>query len=575
MPRGISATYRVDVTAVTLTGADGTAVQALPAKTRVDFAQYAQVTGLLAAATVPAGAYTAVTMTLDYSNADIRVEDARGNTVQVTTIQDDSGAPLTTLQVPVLMTGGALTVTAKVTRHMTLDFDLQASNAVNAGPPVTMTVAPVLLADVDPSSPKPRELRGGLAGVDLQAGSFRLGLRPFLAPLTGGAPPYGTLTVAVDSQTVYDIEGVSARGGAGLSRLASLSGASAFVPVVVRGRLDTGSGRLIAAEVQAGSSVPGYRQDTVRGTVSKRAGDVLTVRDATLMKTDGSVAFRDGITVQLADTTPVVRRLSTAAAGAGDISVGQRITAFGTLSGASSASPGMDAGRGRIRMGLSTLRGTVASASPGFALALQSIDRVAPAGLDFAGTGVDSGHDADPADYLIDTGGPAAAGLARDVPVEVRGFVTPFGQAGGATPDDFSAETVVDLSSAPALMVVNWRPARAAAFENPDTTALTLNLGGVGRFHSVDQGGVVTDLSPAPPARPLIPVIQPPRSDLGAYSIRNGDGTVQGYGDFAGLVTALTAKLAGGAKVVRVVARGVFDRTVSTLTAGFIRITLG
>lgn len=572
---GAFAAYQVDITSLTLTRADGGTVEILPGKARVDIARHAHVTELLDAATLPVGSYTGAAITLDYGNADIRVADAAGDAAPVTAVRDGNGNVLTTVQIPVLMVNGdSFQVTPDATRHLTLDFDLPAANAVSFGPPVTMTVLPLVLAEVDPAKPKTCRLRGGVDSVDLQKGVFQVVLRPGQTKLPGG-DTFGGLTVTVDGRTEYDLDGSVSQGGSGLDRLAALVSPSSSLPVVVRGTLSETTHRITATEVQADTSVPGYHGDAVTGTVGKRVGDTLTVRAATLMQADGSVEYDDAVDVQLASATPVVRMLSTAPAAAGDISVGQRITAFGTLSGAGSSAPTLDAGQGRVREGVSTLRGTVAKASPGFALALQSVGRLAPVALDFSGTGIDAAHDADAADYLIDTGGLAVSGIAQGSPVSVTGFVTAFGRAGGASPDDFTALSVDDLSSAPALLVATWRPSSAAAFETPDSAGLTLNLAGAGRFHFLDRGGEVTDLAPAAPAQPLVPVVQPPRSDLGIYSIRAGDGSIETFTDFADLVTALTGKLSGGAKVARVVARGTFDQTVSTLTAGFIRITLG
>jgi len=71
-------TYTVDVLSLTLTRADGTHVETLPITTRVDFARYTDMTEFLTAASVPKGVYKHATLTLDYSNADIQVEDANG-----------------------------------------------------------------------------------------------------------------------------------------------------------------------------------------------------------------------------------------------------------------------------------------------------------------------------------------------------------------------------------------------------------------------------------------------------------------------------------------------------------------
>ncbi len=56
--KGGYATYTVDVLSLTLTKSNGVVVETLPLNTRVDFAQYTELTEFLTAATVPGGVYT-------------------------------------------------------------------------------------------------------------------------------------------------------------------------------------------------------------------------------------------------------------------------------------------------------------------------------------------------------------------------------------------------------------------------------------------------------------------------------------------------------------------------------------
>ena len=76
-------TYTVDVTSLTLIKADGTFVQALPQRTRVDFARFVDLTEFVTAATIPAGTYVSATLNADYTNADIQVDDGNGVPVPV------------------------------------------------------------------------------------------------------------------------------------------------------------------------------------------------------------------------------------------------------------------------------------------------------------------------------------------------------------------------------------------------------------------------------------------------------------------------------------------------------------
>src|SRR6267143_4800236 len=85
--------YTVDVTSLTLTKADGTVVQALPQRARVDFSRFVDLTEFVTAVTIPAGSYVSATLNLDYNNADIQVDDGNGVPVPVApaNIHDSQG----------------------------------------------------------------------------------------------------------------------------------------------------------------------------------------------------------------------------------------------------------------------------------------------------------------------------------------------------------------------------------------------------------------------------------------------------------------------------------------------------
>ncbi len=197
---GDIASYTVDVLSLTLTQADGAVVETLPLETRVDFAQYTEMTEFLTAATVPSGTYVKAVMTVDYRNADLQVEDAAGNVIPVLVenIVGEAGEPVTTLALDVhLEARSQLVIAPGVPAHLTLDFDLASSNRVSFdadGHPV-VTVAPVLYADVELERPKPHRLQGLLDGVAVEEQFFSVLLRPFRHHLSSGGRHFGTLRV--------------------------------------------------------------------------------------------------------------------------------------------------------------------------------------------------------------------------------------------------------------------------------------------------------------------------------------------------------------------------------------------
>lgn len=562
---GDFATYTVDVLSLTLTRADGLVVDTLPLSTRVDFARYTELTEFLTVATVPAGTYVKASMVLDYGNADIQVEDAAGDIVPVTVVQDMDGNPIDTLEVSVrLEDRHQLTIVPGVPANLTLDFDLEASNRVSFAPPeVIDTVAPFLVADVSLERPKVHRLRGPLNEVDVANDSFSLLLRPFHHRVREHRRHFGTLKVLTNDDTVYEIDGVNYQGEAGL---AVLDAQPKFTATIVMGELRFRPRRFVAREVYAGSSVPGGELDVVKGNVIARSGDTLTLKGATLVRADGTVVFNDEVRVELAPTTRVTKQLSTASHDIGEISVGQRLTVFGALSGDAISGYTLDAADGLARMHLTTVAGSVVQTDAPLALDLQRIDRRRVSLFDFSGTGVDAANDADPDFYEINAASLTPAGLAVNDPLKVRGFVRAFGQA----PEDFDAQTVIQVADLPARLSADWDPASATAVSEITDSGMTLDLAGAGAFHHVSRGGVLTDLTLLADQ----PRIEPRPDGEGLFLITGADHSTTVHGDFGGFAADLAARLDGGARVRLVHAHGEYADDSGVLTSRRVHLWL-
>lgn len=520
--------YAVDVLSITLTKANGTVVEVLPVSTRIDFAQYTEMTEFITTATIPSGTYTAARLRLDYANAEIMVEDANGNAVAATA-RDAAGNPITTLDLDVRFDRlRPLTIVPGVPAHLTLDFNLAASNQVDlaAAPPV-VTVLPFLVADINPEWHKTHRVRGPLVNVDTANARFALGIRP-LAVVSGDL---GRLTVTTDGATQYEIDQTGYQGAAGLGALALKPTGTA---TVVIGEVDPATRRFLASEVYAGSSVPYGTSDVVTGTVIARSGGTLTLRGASLERANGTFAFQETLTVLIGDATKVTRQLAPDQSfGKNDISVGQRLFAFGTLSGAAGAQ-NLDATNGLARMLMSSVTATVNGVAGGeIELALQTVNGRRVALYNFAGTGSIAGNDADPTHYQVATGSLSLTGITSGTPVRVRGFVRPF----GAAPADFDAQTVIDVTQAPAGLAVVWTPASGAPFSGLTASGLTLDLNGSPLVHHVLRGGVLTDLGGTSPS--VVPL--DPNRGLFALGIA---GTVTVYTNFDQYQQALATELA-------------------------------
>ncbi len=555
--------YTVDVVYLTLTKANGTVVSTLPISTRVDFAQYTEMTEFLTAATIPSGVYTEATLMLDYQDAEIWVEDSNGDSVEVETILDVDANPITTLEVSVRLAGrNSLLIIPGVPAHLTLDFNLNASNQVefDAFDSPILTVQPFLVAEVNPEAPKIHRLRGPLKDVDVAGGTFEVIIRPFIHILSGGDDRFGTLEVRTDDETVYEINGEAYQGQAGLNAMDDLQTLAA---VIVIGDLRFNPTRFEARQVYAGSSVPGGELDVVSGNVISRASNMLTVKGATLIRAGGSVVFNNTLIVQLGVDTVVRRQLSREEYSIDDISVGQRVTVFGTLNIDETE---LDATEGYAHIQLTTISGlTVYTGLPWFVVDLNSIGRRRVSIFDFSGTGISPENDADPANYEIDVGSLDVSSIPLGNPVKVRGFMNSFGQA----PEDFQAWTVVDVSNVRACLAVNWVPPSATAFESLSSENLTLNLEGVGIFHHLDRAGVIIDLTELLDS----PSIQPTEEGEGVFLISQ-DGTLQVHFTFESFVTDLEERLADSGTVKGLFASGLFDDATATLTTRHIAIRM-
>ena len=549
--------YSVDVVALTLTKQDGTVVSTLPQTTRVDFTQLADLSELLTGASVPAGKYKSVSMTLDYSNADIEVDDGTGQAVQAS-VKDSGGNAVSTLAVSLdFDTYHPLVIAPGLPSQLEVDFDLAASNEVDMSNPAApvVTVEPVLSASLSFDQSKPHRVRGPLASVDTGAGTFTLNLRPFHL-LTGD---FGKLTITTDANTVFEIDQVTYQGSAGLAQLANEPPATATAAVVT----PNSAGQLIATEVYAGSSVLYGTSDAVSGNVIARSGNVLTVRGASLVRADGTLSFHDTLQVQLGANTKVTAQGSTATGlDKHNLSVGQRITAFGTCSDSPcSTLDATDPSKGPVRMLITQLNGTVNSvAGQVISMTLDRIDG-RPVGLfDFTGTGT-TGNDADPNNYAVAVPIAITPTSSNGAPLKVRGFVTPFGQA--TATDDFDAKTLIDVSTGPADLVVGW-PILAQVttpFSTFTASGIVVDLSQSGLVHDVYRSGVDTTL-----AKTVTPTVNAQDPNQGVYVICY-QRTIQIYTTLSSFQSALQTQLNAGRHARAFTAHGSYDDTSTTLTA--------
>lgn len=348
---GDFANYEVDVVDVTLTDEDGNKISVLPTPTRVNFAQYTDISEVLVAVKVPVGKYDAVTVTVDYSDADIWVETVVGDLVKVdvSNIVDENGAVMTQVDVDVdLDPENPLVIAPQIPVHVQVDYDLELSNeAVFDSQSVSVSVDPYVLVEVDVADYKIHRLRGLLGEATPEDGSFTVAIRPFYTPLNDLVGDFGRMTVTTGSETLYEIDNQTYEGPEGLEAMAALSG---ITPVVVEGSFNPDTFQFEAEAVYVGFSVPWGHQDVAHGVVTAREGNELTLGGTNLTRIDGSVDFNDEVTVLLDESTVIRREFSMEEMAIEDVAAGQMISAFGTLDTDDPENIVLDASEGYVRI---------------------------------------------------------------------------------------------------------------------------------------------------------------------------------------------------------------------------------
>ncbi len=546
--------YTVTVSSLKLTRANGDTVETVPNATRVDFAQYTDLSEFFTIASVPVGNYTGAELRLDYSDAEIIIQDENGQALEAEAVDAD-GNPVTTLNVHIDFNDGKLLkVRPGVPAAMMVDFDLDASNRILSTSPAKVQVEPFLIADLELDEEKVHRARGLLGEVNTDDQQFTLKVRPFHVRLHH----FGNLTIQVDDSTHYEINGVASEGAAGLSALAVLD---ARTPVVAEGTITSGQG-FRATQVLAGSSVPWANKDYVQGTVIGRSGNTLRVRGFAVNRDDGYAVFNSDLSVNL-DTDVRVTRVGTTDTllNTDDISVGAGITALGTLSGTGDDLVlDTSADDDLVRQWPTTLKGRVNTAGP-LEVDVDFINGRRAKIFDFSGTGVTSGEDSDPAHYAIDTGSLTLSTIGLNDIIKVKGYPVAFGTAGS---EDFTAISVIDLNTdiRGAGVGVRWSGESSGQVTSASDSELVLDVSGAAEAR-LKVAGVDVGLDTSVETLTLRALAA---SGKGRYAVKTrGVHGIQMFHSLTDLADEITARQAEGQKLIALFSHGRYTGEVNTL----------
>lgn len=537
--------FEVDVSNIVLTKLNGTTVSVMPRATRVDFIALESINELVAGIDLEAGAYSRVALTLDFANAEVLIV---GQTTPAT-VTNPQGAPITGLvEVAIDFAPGSRLLVAR-NRNNLFALDLELDQSVSVDPATnSVTFAPVLTVQVDPSNPKPIATTGLLQSVDANAQTFVVERRDLV-----GNVIY-TFTVATGITTVFQLDGVVEVGAAGLAALVAKIGQRVFV----QGTLDITTPQLLAVAVESGAGVPGNGQDWVLGHVVGRSGAAgadatLTVLGRSLDVGTGTRTYNTAHTVNASlANTKVLRRGAGNSLDSDDVAIGQLVWVFGDLTGTTLDAT---AATGVARLLRTGIFGIAAGPAVNDTLTLDVVRFDWRVVSEFNFT-VSSQVQADPNAFPVDVTGLSTTGITAGSRVRALGWISPIDSTGA----EATATSLVDRTNGGKVLFCLWATPSATAMSA--TPAVTLTGIATADIKVVGDGfaPVTLTASPAPTLQPL--------GAVGFYRIVQNN-QVTAFLDFASFRLALALRLSS-ANVFAVAALGTFDgptQVFSALTA--------
>jgi hypothetical protein len=573
--------YVVTISGITLSGANNVFASLLYQPMVVDLARQTDISEVVEASAVPAETYTSATITLDYTTAAINV--------------NENG--VSHALAPVLLVGGAqvasasfvvtfdpshpLVITHQQSDHVNLKLDLDVMNSIDTTKQ-QVSIQPYAL--LNPANPPldqtPMRVRGLF--VYVQGNSFTMNIRPFYN-LT--AAPLGGITVTVDDETYYNINGVTYQGAAGLAQINTMPLNTTMAAYGTLSSLSGVTPAFKATTVLVGSSLEDPLQDHLRGAVSKRTGNDLVLTGSQLvvgaagnsLNFPGTVGYVGLATVKLGASTIVSKDGSFGSFGLNDISIGQQVDVAGTSTYDSKGNLTLDASTTQLRLLNSRAWGVLNSATPNsLSMDLISFGLWPATSFTFDGTAPGGGH-VEVATYPVNTGTSDQSGTAAGTLLAVDGYVAPFGTA----PPAFNATTITPGASTEQVLLVDWNNASGSTkpFTTISPTQLIVDLSNaaLGGAHGIYTGPEVLDIASLP-ASPVITTVGANQNSLelsvGSVGLTSGVSVYSNSSNAASAYSsALTKTFSGTAKASRLVAVGHYNSASNTFVAS--RIDMG
>jgi hypothetical protein len=550
--------FQVDVTALQLMKADGAIVSVISAPITVDLASLTEATELMNLVAVPPGVYTSASITIDFTNA---VCVLVGQSTPAA-IVDDSGAPVTgALTLPIQFSQNSLAVIDEEQRLLEFDFALDQSLDVDTVAN-SVKLEPMLLLRLDGSG-KTLFTLGALVSVDTSGHTFVANV----GSLHSGV--FGNVTYTTDATTIFQVDGVPAQGGAGLS---SLAGKAAATWIQVFGTIDASSAHIKAQYVEAGIGTYNGGTDIIEGFITDRVGNPSPGSNVTMSVLGRSnnaahSAFQYDTTFTVTTSfanTKVVRRFSAQAFDTDSLNVGQHVRVFGTLSGtAMNAATPSSVIRAEPSRVFGTAEGAIASGT--LTMDLQQVDFRSQNLFTWADSGTTPPT---PSTFTANVGTLGdLLNVTSGTNVEARGFLAPITSG----TQDFTANALINLDTLPALIYVKNLPGGLTVNSLISSGQIQLQISGTavaGEKAILDQGFVgVTTLPPTTTYQPSL--------TGGLYMIRDKTAdSVTAFSSFGSFASTLGLILAHGATLKVFCALGPYDSGTSTMQTTLVSVVV-
>jgi hypothetical protein len=454
--------YRVGLVSVQLRTASGSSsVNVLPAGTTVDLARLVNLSEVIGASSGKTGTFKQAVVTLDYSSAQIIYDNGTPEGVQLTPM-GAAGQALGRVTLTLLLDpSNELSIAAKSTTRLSLDFNLAASNVVNLSAK-TVSVMPMMAASSLPIDDKTVRIRGpiGTVNTSTTSGTYSANIAPNswyssgITPFDFGTSEGGSLRVTPTSGTIYEINGTPTSGTAGLTQLASLS---AGTMVEAFGTMTTSTTTSTSNSTETCSD----------GTVPQTVNSVLTCTDGSTLESTSTTSSTETCSDGTAPET--LNGVLTCADGS-TLESTNTGTSTGTTSTVSFSATQVIAGSSLQGGGFDRVSGIVTGRS-GNTFTVDDATLLTNAGtnsLVFGTTTVTVGPNTQITEFGEST--PDSTGIAQ---ISIGSLVYAFGTAGttGATLDASAGRVRVGQTTASGLVVTA---------EGTSGTTLTLNLAQLG-----------------------------------------------------------------------------------------------